>query len=498
MAEDNESQMNILKYLDVLDVLEIVRQPINIISADGILQYVNQAWVERYKTPREEAIHRHICSIDSLMQDINYYLSLDSLDNELTEDISPLADKYGEVSPTTPACLQAVEKRHEVLMFSQGTDGSHSMVRSTPVFDETGQIVLVVTVIQNVTRIADWQAQLDRERQKNQRIQAELSYLRENQATSKLVGISKEMVSLRRLISTVAGSDASILISGESGVGKEVVAKEIYRQSHRKDGAFISVNCAAIPENLLESELFGYEKGAFTGAYKSKMGLFELANGGTIFLDEIGEFPLHLQPKLLRVLQEREFRRVGGTENIPLDVRVITATNRNLMEQVNAGKFRNDLYYRLNVIPIQIPPLRSRREDIALLTSNFLEMFNQKYHTSKYFLSQAMVLLENQAWPGNVRELENVVERLVVITNGNAITPRQVSMLLNGCLDVDVTMEEPSTFTLRAAVDDLERKMISEALKNFKSTYKAAKSLGLSQSTLVRKAKALGCSTGKE
>ena len=498
MEGRNRLAPEMLKYLNVLDVLEIVRQPINIITPDGILQYVNQAWVDFYKIPREEAVGKNICSITALMRDLNYYLSLDNVADHLPEDITFPKEKYGDVAPTTPACLQAVEKRREVLLFTQGTDGAHSMVRSTPVFNEAGEIALVVTVIQNITRIADWQALLDRERRKNELIQAELSYLRENQTSSKLVGMSKEIVSLRKLITTVARSDASILITGESGVGKEVVAKEIYRQSYRKDGAFISVNCAAIPENLLESELFGYEKGAFTGAYKSKAGLFEMANGGTIFLDEIGEFPLHLQPKLLRVLQEREFRRVGGTDSIPLDVRVIAATNRNLMEQVTAGKFRSDLFYRLNVIPIQIPPLRARREDISLLASNFLEMFNQKYQTSKYFLSQAMVLLEQQSWPGNVRELENVVERLVVITNGNAITPRQVSLLLNGYMGGDAAAEEPATFTLKAAVDELERKMISEALKTFKSTYKAARSLGVSQSTLVRKAKALGCSAEEE
>lgn len=495
MRGNNGLPPEILKYLNVLDVLEIVRQPINIISADGILQYVNQAWIDLYKIPREEAVHKHICSITDLMRDLNYYLSLDSVADLLPENITFPAEKYGDVSPNTPACLQAVEKRREVLLFTQGTDGSHSMVRSTPVFDDAKEIVLVVTVIQNITRVADWQALLDRERRKNELIQSELSYLRENQASSKLIGMSKEIISLRKLITTVARSDASILITGESGVGKEVVAKEIYRQSYRKDGPFISVNCAAIPENLLESELFGYEKGAFTGAYKSKAGLFEMANGGTIFLDEIGEFPLHLQPKLLRILQEREFRRVGGTDSISMDVRVIAATNRNLMEQVAAGKFRSDLFYRLNVIPIQIPPLRARREDISLLASSFLEIFNQKYQTSKYFLSQAMVLLEQQPWPGNVRELENVVERLVVITNGNAITPRQVSLLLNGYMNGDVVEDESVSFTLKAAVDELERKMITEALKTFKSTYKAAKSLGVSQSTLVRKAKALGCSS---
>ena len=289
----------------------------------------------------------------------------------------------------------------------------------------------------------------------------------------------------------VAKSEASVLITGESGVGKEVAAKEIYRQGLRKEAPFITVNCAAIPENLLESELFGYEKGAFTGAFKEKMGLFEVANGGTILLDEIGEFPMHLQPKLLRVLQEREIRRVGSTKSIPIDVRVIAATNRDLMAQVKNGNFRADLYYRLNVVPIQIPALRDRREDIALLASNFLVMFNKKYKTSKFFLSQAVMLLEQHDWPGNVRELENVVERLVIVSSKQAITPQQVLMVFSGRMNVDTGTDAP-VMSLKEVTAQLEKRMIAEALTNYKSTYKAAKVLGLSQSTLVRKAKALG------
>ncbi|WP_312281686.1 sigma 54-interacting transcriptional regulator, partial [Oscillibacter sp.] len=321
---------------------------------------------------------------------------------------------------------------------------------------------------------------------------------RDNQAATNLVGNSKEMISLRKLISVIAKSDASVLITGESGVGKEVVAKEIYNKSLRSDGPFISVNCAAIPENLLESELFGYEKGAFTGAFKQKIGLFEVADGGTIMLDEIGEFPIHLQPKLLRVLQEREIRRVGGTHNIPIDVRVISATNRDLLQQVNEGKFRCDLYYRLNVVPILIPPLRQRREDVALLASSFLMQFNKKYKTSKFFLSQAVILLEQHDWLGNVRELENVVERLVIVSSGNAITPQQILTVFSGKLNMDTNTESASEFSLKEAVDQLEKKMISEALSNYKSTYKAAKILGMSQSTLVRKAKQLNIKSAKK
>lgn len=484
-------------YIDVLQLADLIRQPVHFITPDGTVQFVNRAWENTYKLSRQEVIHRHISSIDEVTKTMNYYLSLDDIHHELTDSIVDLAYNYLKVPTNTPACLQAIEKKREVVVVSQMPDGGQVVVRSTPIFNDE-DLVLVFTQVQDLTMMSKWKDELEQEIEKNNRMQEELQYLRDNQAATNLVGNSKEMISLRKLISVIAKSDASVLITGESGVGKEVVAKEIYNKSLRSDGPFISVNCAAIPENLLESELFGYEKGAFTGAFKQKIGLFEVADGGTIMLDEIGEFPIHLQPKLLRVLQEREIRRVGGTHNIPIDVRVIAATNRDLLQQVNEGKFRCDLYYRLNVVPILIPPLRQRREDVALLASSFLMQFNKKYKTSKFFLSQAVILLEQHDWLGNVRELENVVERLVIVSSGNAITPQQILTVFSGKLNMDINTESASEFSLKEAVEQLEKKMISEALSNYKSTYKAAKILGMSQSTLVRKAKQLDIKSAKK
>ena len=483
---------SITPYINILQLTDLIKEPIHLITPDGIIQYVNKAWTDKYKISLKEIYHHHISSVNEVVRTINYHISFDKENSSLQEQILSSSYKYSDVPSNVPACLQAVQKRCEITVVSEMPNGDLVLVCSTPIFNNRQEIILVLTQIQDLSLNASWRDKLDQVTQENRQIKEELKYLRESQPYSNLIGNSKSMVELRRFISVIAKSDASVLITGESGVGKEVVAKEIHRQSSRKDEPFITINCAAIPENLLESELFGYEKGAFTGALKNKMGLFEVANGGTLLLDEIGELPMHLQPKLLRVLQERELRRVGGTRSIPVNVRVIASTNRNLAEQVKAKKFRADLYYRLNVIPIQIPALRERREDIGLLASNFLAMFNKKYKTSKFFLSQAIMLLEQHNWPGNVRELENVVERLVIISDKKPITPQQVLMVFSGQMNVDADDNAIPIMTLKEITDQVEKKIIIEALDKYNSTYKAAKVLGVSQSTLVRKVKHLG------
>ncbi len=233
-----------------------------------------------------------------------------------------------------------------------------------------------------------------------------------------IVGQSDAIVNLVEVVKKVAGTDSTVLITGESGTGKSLIAKAIHFMSHRKDKPFLTINCAAIPETLLEAELFGYEKGAFTGAHSSKKGKFELANGGTIFLDEIGDMPLTLQAKLLRVLQDREIERLGGEKTIKVDVRIIAATNKDLERLVKEGRFREDLYYRLNVVPIHVPSLRSRREDIPLLVEHFLSTFNSKYSKDVRISPEAIEILMEYPWPGNIRELENTIERIVVMNEG--------------------------------------------------------------------------------
>ncbi|MBI4665823.1 MAG: sigma-54-dependent Fis family transcriptional regulator [Nitrospinae bacterium] len=258
------------------------------------------------------------------------------------------------------------------------------------------------------------------------RDKAEIRRLQEEVAQSysigELLGKSGKMTSLFRMIRKVADSRSTVMINGESGVGKELVAKAIHYLSERKDKPFMSINCGAMPEQLLESELFGHQKGSFTGAHADKKGLMELADGGTFFLDEVAEAPVSVQVKLLRVLQEREFKRVGGVKEIKVDIRVIAATNQNLDELIRSGKFREDLYYRLNIINLSIPPLRERREDIPLMVTRFMEKYSEEDRRRITSISpEAMTLLENHYWRGNVRELENVIERAVVLTTGPRI-----------------------------------------------------------------------------
>jgi len=255
--------------------------------------------------------------------------------------------------------------------------------------------------------------------------------LEEKYAFHNIVGKSPEMLKIFRMISQISPADANILILGESGTGKELVANAVHYNSLRKNGPFIKMNCAALPETLLESELFGHEKGSFTGAVTARRGKFEAAHGGTIFLDEIGEMSPVLQSKLLRILQDQTFDRIGGNQSITVDVRVIAATNKNLEEEVKKGNFREDLYYRLNVVFIQIPPLRNRKEDIIPLIEYFLRKYSSEVKSETIGISKAVVdILLNYDWPGNVRELENVIERSVVFSGGKTIVPEHLPVTL--------------------------------------------------------------------
>lgn len=300
--------------------------------------------------------------------------------------------------------------------------------------------------------------------------------------TSKSVKMDKVI----DLIKQVADSKTTIMIYGETGTGKELAAKAIYSLSDRKDKPFIKVNCAAIPETLLESELFGYEKGAFTGANISKPGRFELADGGTIFLDEIGDITPLMQVKLLRVLQEREFERLGGTKTIKVDVRIIAATNKDLSEMVKKEKFRQDLYYRLNVVPIKLPPLKERREDIPLLVEYFLLKSSSISGKSKKNMSQeAVEKLMYYNWPGNIRELENVIERCVVIKHGELI---ELEDLPEYIISYKEDNEETVSYKLNSAVDTAERETILKTLKECNGNKtKASEVLGISRRSLHRK-----------
>ncbi len=304
-----------------------------------------------------------------------------------------------------------------------------------------------------------------------------------------MIGKSKGMLKVYSLVRKVADTVANILITGESGTGKELVANAIHENSSRKDKSFVVINCGGIPENLLESELFGYMKGSFSGAYTDKPGLFEVANNGTIFLDEIGELPLFLQVKLLRVVQEKSFRRIGGTEDVKVDVRIISATNQDLAQKVKNGGFREDLYYRLNVIPVEIPPLRERNEDIPLLTSYFIEQYSKEFKKEiKKISPYALQLLMKYPFPGNVRELENIIERSVALETTNIILPENLVMPGAGGIDEDAGLSAgipDEGINLNDELARVEGLLIKKALQKANgSKTKAAKYLNISFDSL--------------
>lgn len=394
-----------------------------------------------------------------------------------------------------------IEQKKKISQFSTITKNKKKvLITGNPFFNEAGEVVQVLTVMRDLTEIISIKDKLEKAEKESERYLDELNYYKQLQrGFNGLIGESNSIKKIRELISYVAKTEATVLITGETGVGKEVIAREIHQSSNRAAAPYIKVNCAAIPDSLLESELFGYEKGAFTGAQsKEKPGMFEMANGGTLLLDEIGEMPMNLQSKLLRVLQERELMRIGGTKSIKIDVRVLASTNQNLTQQIKSGRFREDLYYRLNVVPIHIPPLRERLEDLPLLTHMLLEKFNQKYEKDKEICQPAMLALSAHHWPGNVRELSNVIERIIVSDNDSVISEENVLRVLGRNTDAQSTVNLDSQVSLKSAVEQLERELITNALAKYKSTYKAAEALGTSQPTLFRKAKQLGIATGQE
>ena len=347
----------------------------------------------------------------------------------------------------------------------------HYLTSGRPIKDRMGNIVGVVAVLKPMSEVRELVYALTKP---------------SLNSFSDIIYTSEKMRFVVEMAKKVAKTDATVLIRGESGTGKELFARAIHLESSRRAKPFVPLNCAAVPESLLESELFGYVEGAFTGAKKGgKQGLLEFAHEGTLFLDEIAELPTHLQAKLLRVLQEGKVRRIGGQEEIPVDIRIIAATNRNLENMIGEGKFREDLYFRLNVFPLNIPPLRERPEDLEVLVKHFVEIFAQRWGTETIKLTEsALNKLKSYRWPGNVRELQNVIERALTLAESGVIEAK------------DIILDHPqkSKFTaqtLEEAVNHVEKEMIEKALKSFPSIRQAAKSLGVTHTTLRNKIKKL-------
>ena len=390
----------------------------------------------------------------------------------------------------TSAILEALQTRQQVSRVCNNPRTCLTVLATaTPVFNEAGDIQYIFNNVRDITALNEMRESLQDKDEIIRQQNSQLETMRLRLGVGTIIANSKaftQVVELARRAATFDG--ATVLILGESGTGKEVISELIVNTSPRKDKPYLQINCGAIPENLIESELFGYEKGAFTGAdAKGRKGLFEAANGGTVFLDEIGDLPLHMQVKLLRVLQQRRIVRVGGTETVNLDVRIIAATNKDLKQMVKEGRFREDLYYRLNVVPIEIPPLRDRKEDILPLVNHFLTVANRKYHTNKSIYSDTIDVLESYSWPGNVRELENLMENLVITTPGDIIRRENLSERLKFSTENRGFTEDTEVITLKETVERAEYMAIQKAIRQCGSIRKAAVALGVDPSTIVRK-----------
>lgn len=389
-----------------------------------------------------------------------------------------------------------VVRRRQKVRFVQVTKSNRVLLTSGyPIFDENKELKKVITISTDITEKRDLEKELaDTEAKlewfKNQRTH------RIHEQDTDLSGESKNIRDIKNLIKQFADKDIPILLLGETGVGKSYIANYIHNISNRRKEPFITINCGAIPYNLLESELFGYEKGSFTGALNSgKQGLFQVAANGTIFLDEIAEMPMELQVKLLTVLDENKFRRIGGNEDIDLNARILVATNKDLSKVVEEGKFREDLYYRINIFPIRIPNLSERLEDIPELAEGFVRRYNEKYDTNKRIGPGAYEELLLYKYPGNIRELKNIIERLVIISKENTISEKDVKRVI----DFDrlkkhkgegtETSEELKIVPLKKGLEDYEKRLLTAVAKKYKTTREQGIALGVNQSTIVRKRK---------
>lgn len=365
-------------------------------------------------------------------------------------------------------------------------NGKTVLATAKPVFDDEGKLYRIVTNSRDISELVEMKRRLA-EIHALQQENLDEAIIEKAVGRQKLITQSKNMVNTLKLADRVAPLDSSIFIHGESGVGKGVLARIIHEYSPRNGHSFVQVNCGAIPESLLESELFGYEAGAFTGANKQgKTGLVEMADGGTLFLDEIGEMPLELQVKILHLVQDKTFKKVGGTTEKHVDIRIISATNKDLLQMIEEKKFRQDLYYRLHVVPLRIPPLRKRKQDILVLTDYFLNQFNQKYSQQIELDENAKLLLQLQKWRGNVRELENFIEQIVVTANKPLISIEDLPFAIDHRISHENSLSLQQ-LPLKRAVEETEKQVLTYALKKYKSTRKMAKALGVNQTTIMRK-----------
>lgn len=442
-------------------ILSSLEEAISVVNTKGEIIYWNEAAESTYHIKKEEIIGRNIR---------DFFQQEDIMHLKVLETHKPVRDEYHMPRPD-----------------------KHVLISTTLIYDESGKVIGSLSIEKDISSTIHLNEKLTSASKELQQLRQHIT-LQHDDPFSKIKGINASIQHIIHNSKKIARTDAAILISGESGVGKELFAHAIHEKSLRKDKAFIPINCGAIPSALFESELFGYESGAYTGASKGgKPGKLELASGGTLFLDEVGELPLDMQVKLLRALQDKEVYRIGGLSPRKIDVRIIAATNRVLENMVKEGTFRSDLYYRLNVFSINIPPLRNRKDDIPFLVYDFLEEFTLKYEKQDYTIEKsALHLLMEYEWPGNIRELRNMMERLVVLNESGEITLADVQQTLN--IESDILMNiELKGLSLSLEKERLEKERILEMLHNtFGNKSITAKKLGMSRATLYKKMKKYG------
>ena len=452
----------------IIPILNVITDAVFIDDADGVCQWCNDACEEMYNIEYDEIVGRHV------------------------EDL----EKSGIFTPSVTR--RVLEEKREITIIHENRFGRRLLTTGSPVFVPmtSGEwvaagegrysrtIAFVLTTSRDITQISTVQEQPDTPG--SALLKARNLDVPEDIDTSFIVSESEAMHNVMALTKKLASVNTTVLITGESGVGKGLIARQLHEEGVRWKKPFVTVNCGAIPDNLIESELFGYVAGAFTGSRADgKQGLFEAAQDGTIFLDEISELPLNLQVKLLQVIQERQITPVGGTRPIPVDVRIISATNRNLEELVKEGRFREDLYYRLNVVPINVPALRERPADIIPLIQMNIARCNRELGETKSISPDALSILLKYPWPGNIRELQNIIERLVITTSHNVITEDDIFIFIKEAAE-DNQINYADT-SLAAALERAEKEILSRALENYKSTRAIARVLKVSQPTIVRK-----------
>ncbi len=439
-------------YTEIARMEELTFDQITILDGNAKVLLVGQACKESFGITEEEMIGEYACNLKQK----------GVFDKSIT--------------------VEVLKQRKKVILIQHTAGNKTLMVTGFPIFNDKKEIIKIINISKDITNIEKFQKSVGSEEQILKRKIIE---------KKEIVSKNGEMKKILDLIKRTAHLDNTILLLGETGTGKSLFANIIHQMGNRKNKPFITINCGAIPENLLESELFGYVEGAFTGASKKgKKGLFEIAEDGIIFLDEVGEMPIQLQVKLLNILQDMRACRIGGLSTYEIKAKIIAATNKDLKKAVENGKFREDLYYRLNVLPMYIPPLRARIEDLDMLNNRFFEKYNNKYHSNKKLSEDAFNMLLGYNWPGNIRELENTIERLVIISNKDLITKDQLEDIIRPENDTEkIYLEISDVIPLKKAVKTLEKQLLLLAKRKYKTTRKMARMLELDQSTVVRKLK---------